>query len=173
MRRPYLLSILLGALTSAPLSAQQPPDSVADSAAITTPPPPTPEQQHYLQGLRTAGRGVAQMKDGIDRVVRAKSGGDTSQVRQAGGRLRGLCVAARGFIVSGRSRMALNAYAMPTRKPARDLAFRLDSLAVYARTCQHEAGKTPESTAVELLGQIQAYEKALAEFRTAIGLPNR
>lgn len=172
MRRPYLLPMLLGTLASAPVLAQQPLDSLVDTA-VTTPLPPTPEQEHYLQGLRTAGRGVAQMKSGIDRVVRAKSGGDTLELRQAGRRLAGLCVAARGFLASGRSRMALNAYDAPTRKPARDLAFRLDSLVTHARACQHGAGRTPEASAVELLEEIQAYEKALAEFRTAIGLPNR
>jgi hypothetical protein len=174
MRRPCLFSVLLGVITSTPVSAQQPLDSIADTVVTTpTPPPPSPGQEHYLQGLRTAGRGVAQIKNGIERVVRAKNGGDTLQLRQAGRRLGGLCVAARGFIVNGRSHMALNAYEAPTRKPARELAYRLDSLAVYARTCQRQAGKTPEVTATELFERIQAYEKALAEFRTAIGLPNR
>jgi hypothetical protein len=173
MCRPVFLPLLLGALISVPVtaSAQQPEDSTIDS--VTIPPPPTPEQQRYLQGLRTAGRGVAQIKDGIDRVARAQSHGDTSEVRQAGHRLAGLCVAARGFIVSGRSRMGWNAYDVPTRKPARDLAFRLDSLAVDAKACQHEAGKAPDQTATGLLARVRDYEKALADFRAAIGLPNR
>jgi hypothetical protein len=174
MVRPIVpsLCLLVGALTCVPSAAraQRAQDTTADSTAITRP-PTTPEQDRYQHGLRTAGRGVAQMKNGIDRVLRAKDRGDTSLVRQAGRRLAGLCVAARGFIVSGRSSMDLNAYDAPTRKPARDLAYRLDSLATYASTCQHEAGKTPELTSAALLERLKAYDGALDDFRTAIGLP--
>lgn len=179
MHRPAACSLLLAALVCAPhrAVAQQGSGSATDSAAIDTvapaPPPPTPAQERYLHGLRTAGRGVAQMKDGIGRLVRARDRGDTALVRQAGRRLAGLCGAARGFIVSGRSRMAYRAYEAPVRRPARSLVVRLDSLAAYARICQHEAGKTPEVTSAGLLTRVRAYEGALADFRTAIGLPNR
>lgn len=172
MCRSIVCALLLGALVWAPARAQQPVDSLTDSAT-NAPPPPTPEQDRYLSGLRTAGRGVAQLKNGIDRVVRYENAGDTAQVRQAGRRLAGLCVAARGFIVSGRSRMALNAWETPVRKPARDLAFRLDSLTASATTCEHQAGKTPHKTSAALLDDLRNYEEALAAFRSAIGLPNR
>lgn len=173
MSRSRILPLLLGALISVPVAAhaQQSGDSTVDSVA--TPPPPTPEQERYLKGLRTAGRGVAQIKNGIDHVARAQTRGDTSKVRQAGRRLAGLCVAARGFIVNGRSRMGWTAYEMPTRRPARELAHRLDSLAVGAKACQHEAGRTPDATSADMLERVRAYEKALADFRAAIGLPNR
>lgn len=179
MYRPAACSLLLGALVCAPHGsvAQQAADSATDTVTSetvpSTPPPPTPAQERYLQGLRTAGRGVAQMKDGIGRLVRARSRGDTALVRRAGRRLAGLCGAARGFIVSGRSRMAYRVYEAPVRRPARSVALRLDSLAAYARTCQREAGKTPQATSAGLLTRLRAYEAALADFRTAIGLPNR
>jgi len=171
MCRLIVCLLFLGALVCAPVRAQQSGDSLADTAS-TAPPPPTPEQDRYLHGLRTAGRGVAQLKNGIDRVVRAKNVGDTAQVRQAGRRLAGLCVAARGFLVSGRSRMALNAWETPVRKPARVLALQIDSLTTYATTCEHQAGKTPQQTSAALMDQLRGYEEALADFRSAIGLPN-
>lgn len=168
------LPLLFGTIAPAPAAAQQPPplgDSVL--VAMAPPAPPTPAQDRYVQGLRTAGRGVAQLKDGLSRLARMQSGHDTLQVRTAGKRLGGLCGAARGFIVNGRAQMEPNAYDPPNRKPARDLATRLDSLAAYAPTCQRSAGKTPAPIATELLGRIRAYETALVAFRSAIGLPNR
>ena len=61
MRRIVVLLSVAGALAAAPLAAQdstptpKPPDSKhADSA----PPPPTPEQLRWMQGLRTAARGI-------------------------------------------------------------------------------------------------------------------
>ena len=137
------------------------------------PPPPNPLQDRYLQGLRTASRGVAQIKDGINRVVRAQTARDTLRVRQAAKRLGGLCSAARGFITSGRGQMEPKVYEPPTRQPAQDLASQLDSLAIAVKTCQTSAGKTPAAVTTELLGRLRHYEVAVAAFRTAIGLPNR
>ncbi len=168
------LPLLFGALVLAPTAVQQPlplDDSV--QIAPAPPPVPTPAQDRYVQGLRTAGRGVAQLKDGLNRLARRQNGHDTLQVRTAGQRLGGLCGAARGFIVNGRAQMEPNAYDPPNRKPARDLAIRLDSLAAYTPTCQRSAGKTPAPIATELLGRIRAYEVALVAFRSAVGLPNR
>jgi hypothetical protein len=168
------LPLLLGALATAPTVAQQPP-LLGDSAQVAPPQPApsTPAQDRYIQGLRTVGRGVAQLKDGLNRLARMQNGHDTLQVRTAGKRLGGLCGAARGFIVSGRAQMEPTAYDPPSRKPARDLAIRLDSLAAYTPTCQRSAGKTPAPVATELSGRIRAYETALVAFRSAIGLPNR
>jgi len=168
------LPLLLGTLAAAPTTVQQQ-TPLGDSVqvALALPPPSTPAQDRYVQGLRTAGRGVAQIKDGLNRFARMQSSHDTLQTRTAGKRLGGLCGAARGFIVNGRAQMEPNAYDPPNRKPARNLAIRLDSLAAYAPTCQRSAGKTPAPVAAELLGRIRAYETALMAFRTAIGLPNR
>jgi len=168
------LPLLFGALVAPPTAAQQPP-SLGGSVQVAPalPAPSTPAQDRYVQGLRTAGRGVAQLKDGLNRLARMQSAHDTLQARTAGKRLGGLCGAAHGFIVNGRAQMEPNAYDPPNRKPARDLAIRLDSLAAYAPTCQRSAGKTPTPVATELLGRIRAYETALAAFRSAIGLPNR
>jgi len=135
------------------------------------PPPPTAAQVRYLEGLRTASRGIAQLKDGVDRVVRMQN--DTIKRRQAGARLGGLCSAARGFMASGRAQMLPTAYDLPTRTPAKLLSVRIDSLIAYAPTCSHTAAKNPAPVATEVLNRIRLYEAALAAFRTAIGLPNR
>lgn len=165
---------LIGSVLIAPLYGQQPSPTAVDSttAMAPLPPPPNPLQDRYLQGLRTAGRGVAQIKDGISRVVRTQGSHDTLQVRLAARRLGGLCGAARGFISSGRGQMEPNAYDSGTRKPAKDLVVQLDSLALSVKTCQLSAAKTPASITTELLGRLRSYETALVTFRTAIGLPN-
>ena len=104
--------------TTAPRPDSTKPDSL--------PPPPTAAQVRYLEGLRTASRGIAQLKDGVDRVVRMQN--DTIKRRQAGARLGGLCSAARGFMASGRAQMLPTAYDLPTRTPAKLLSVRIDSL---------------------------------------------
>jgi len=116
---------------------------------------------------------VAQIKDGIERLVRVQAGHDTVQVHQAARRLGGLCTAARGFLASGRGAMEPGAYDPPTRKPARDLVLQLDSLSLIAKECQLTAAKSPVPVAAGLLSRLRAFEAALAAFRTAIGLPNR
>jgi len=136
-------------------------------------PVPNPAQQRYLQGLRTAGRGVAQIKTGIDRLTRARGAGDTSQVKLAAKRLTGYCTAARGFITSGRGQMDPVAYELPTRKPAKDLIVQIDSLSLSVKDCQSGKGLAPQSLTTGLVLRLRAYDAALADFRTAIGLPNR
>lgn len=177
---PVRTSAIVFAVTllSAPLWGQQPTpptESVpaAPTNTIPTPPPPTPGQLRYLQGLRTAGRGVAQIKDGLDRLARAQGMRDTLQVRRAAHRLGGLCGAARGFLASGRGAMQPAVYEAPVQRPARALVFQVDSLSRIVKECQLTAGKTPDPVAVGLLARIRAYEAALAGFRTAIGLPNK
>src|SRR2546430_17734958 len=77
---------------SPPLFRSPAPPAPAAPAALA---PPTPEQQRFLSGLRTATRGIAQLKDGVNRVTRAQAtGGGTSQLR-AGRSLAGLCGSAR------------------------------------------------------------------------------
>lgn len=172
--------VLVGSVLAAPMHAQDsaPAPTPAPGESVTAmlpapPPPPNPLQDRYLQGLRTASRGVAQIKDGINRVVRAETVRDTLQVRQAAKRLGGLCSAARGFIASGRGQMEPNAYEPPTRRPAKALVFQLDSLAASVKTCQVSAGKTPKPVTTELVTRLRTYEAAVAAFRTSIGLPNR
>lgn len=175
MRRWVTALIVTGVILALPLSGQEPtpppPESVA--TAPPAPIPPTPGQERYLQGLRTAGRGVAQIKNGMSRLSRVQSGRDTTQIRQAARRLGGLCSAARGFLTSGRGRMEPSVYEAPVRRPARDLVLQVDSLSLMTKECQLTAGKSPGPVAAGLLTRIRAYEAALAAFRTAIGLPNR
>ena len=144
------------------------PDSVKPDSL---PPPPTAAQVRYLEGLRTAGRGIAQLKDGVDRVMRMQN--DTVKRRQAGARLGGLCSASRGFMASGRAQMLPSAYDLPTRTPAKLLTVRIDSLIAYTPTCSKTGSKNPAPVATEVLNRVRLYEAALVAFRTAIGLPNR
>lgn len=166
---------LVSSVLTAPMLAQQP-DSVPAESAIATaapPPPPNPLQDKYLKGFRTASRGVAQIKDGINRVVRTRSSHDTLRVRMAAKRLGGLCGAAHGFIMSGRGQMEPNAYEPPTRQLAQDLVSQIDSLSTSAKTCQVSAAKSSTAVTTELLDRLRNYEAAAAAFRTAIGLLNR
>lgn len=181
--RSNVLLLLLGSVLAALAARVHAQDSVPAPApapgesvtAMVTPPPlaPNPLQDRYLQGLRTAARGVAQIKDGINRVVRTRSTRDTIQVGLAAKRLAALCGAARGFITTGRGQMEPNAYEPPTRKPARDVTVQLDTLSVSAKTCQASARKTPTPVTAELQARLRDYDAAVAAFRTAIGLPNR
>jgi hypothetical protein len=164
--------LVLGALATAGSAAAQLPGT-GESTATATPPPPNPQQQRYMQGLRTAGRGVAQIKTGVDRLNRARGTKDSSQVKLAAKRLTAYCSAARGFIASGRGQMDPVAYDLPTRKQARDLTAQLDSLSLSAKECQNAKGLAPQMLSTGLVARLRAYDAALAEFRTAIGLPNK
>ena len=180
--RPVAVLLFLAATS---VTAQQPPRTPAESAhADSAPPPPPPlpppvpspptlEQEHYLLGLRTVGRGIAQLKDGIERVARTQAVSDSVRQRQAGRRLAGLCAAARGFLTSGRAPMRPTVYEEPTRTPARTLSVQVDSVIAYIPRCEAGAGKTPKKTATELTAKLMGYEAALRDFRTAIGLPNK
>lgn len=173
MRSIALPFLLLAASTgtAAPLCGQIP--GSTDTTATATPALPNPAQQRYLQGLRTAGRGIAQIKTGIDRLNRARGSRDSSQVRLATKRLTGYCTAARSFIASGRGHMDAVAYDPPTRKQARDLTLQLDSLSLSVKECQVAKGLTPQLLSTGLVTRLRAYDAALADFRTAIGLPNK
>src|SRR2546421_7821471 len=115
------LIAVLACVAATRLAAQQPepaPLPVDTAHAESTPPPPappTPEQERYLLGLRSANRGIAQLKDGVDRVIRTQTSKDTVRQRRAGQRLAGPCGAARSFLVSGRSSLRPPAYDPPTR----------------------------------------------------------
>lgn len=135
------------------------------------PAPPTPEQLRYTDGLRTVARGVAQLRDGIDRVARTQQGRDTVRQRQAGRRLGGLCTTARSFMVTGRPRMQPTAYTDSMRIVARQLVVRIDSVIKFLPTCETTAGKKPASVAADLLNRMRAYETALAAFRAGLAVP--
>ena len=164
--------LVLGVLTVPCRASAQLPGS-GDSTATAASPAPNPAQQRYLQGLRTARRGVAQIKSAVDRLNRARGTRDSSQVKLATKRLTAYCSAARSFIASGRGQMDPVAYDPPTRKQARDLTLQLDSLSLSAKECQGAKGLAPQLLSAGLANRLRAYDSALAEFRTAIGLPNK
>src|SRR2546423_8098068 len=80
-----------------PLPPPPPPDSVRAESALAPPPPPSPEQKRFLDGLRTATRGIAQLKDGLNRVTRTQSNSDSVSQRLAARLLCGLSGSAHAF----------------------------------------------------------------------------
>jgi hypothetical protein len=142
-------------LPSAPVPAQAPV------------PPPTIEQIRYMGGLKTATRGIAQIRDGVNRVLRTQQA-DSLTRRRAARRLGGLCGTARSFIVSGRPRMQPTAYADSMRVLAKLLTTRLDSLTSALPTCEKTAGRDPTAVATNLTGRLKNYDDALLAFRAAL-----
>ena len=148
------LAVLL-CFTAIPLAAQTPP--LADSArAESTPPPlpPSPEQKRFLDGLKTATRGIAQLKDGLGRVTRA-GGRDSAAQRRAGRFLAGLCGSSRGFLRRGRPQMSPTVYEDSVQLKAKRLVTQVDSLIKYTTTCEQNAAAAPDVTAVELGKRIE------------------
>src|SRR5436190_3433252 len=145
-------------------------DSVTPPVPAPVPaPPPTPtiEQIHYLAGLKTVTRGVAQVRDGVNRVVRTEKA-DSLTRRRAARRMGGLCGTARSFILSGRPKMQATAYADSMRILAKQLTVRLDSLNASLLVCEKTAGKDPSTVATTLTGRLKTYDDALLAFRTAL-----
>lgn len=126
-----------------------------------------------MQGLRTVSRGVAQLRDGIDRVARTQQARDSVRQRQAGRRLGGLCTTARSFISTGRPRMQPTAYTDSMRIVARQLVVRIDAVLKFLPTCETTAGKTPVPISADLQNRLQAYDTALVAFRTGLATQNR
>jgi hypothetical protein len=135
--------------------------------APVPPPAPTIEQLRYMEGLKTVTRGVAQIRDGVNRVVRTQHA-DSLTRRRAARRLGGLCGTARSFIISGRPKMQSTAYADSMRILAKQLAVRLDSLNAALPTCEKTAGRDPNAVATTLTGRLKNYDDALLAFRTAL-----
>ena len=135
--------------------------------APVPPPPPTPtvEQTRYMEGLKTATRGIAQVRDGLNRVVRTQSSDSLTRARAAK-RLGGLCGSGRSFIVSGRPKMQPTAYADSVRILAKQLTVRLDSLSTAMTTCEKTASRDPTVTTT-LTARLKSYDDALLAFRTA------
>ncbi len=170
------LIAVLACVAATRLAAQQPepiplqPDTARVESTPPPPAPPTPEQERYLLGLRSANRGVAQLKDGVDRVIRTQTSKDSVRQRRAGQRLAGLCGAARSFLRSGRSAMRPTVYDPPTRDVAHRLSLQIDTLIAYVPTCETAARATPKKAAQDLAARITAFEGALKDFRIAIGV---
>ena len=168
------LAVLL-CVAATSLGAQQPeppPDSTraVTESMPTPPPPPTPEQKRFLAGLRTATRGIAQLKDGMSRVARAGTRDSATQLR-AGRFLAGLCGSSRGFLKRGRPQMTPTVYEDSAQLKARRLVTQVDSMINYTTTCEDSAAATPNSAAVGLGKRMKSYDAALRDFRVAIGLP--
>lgn len=144
--------------------AAQVPDSAPAPAPVRT-----PAQQQYVDGLRTTGRGIAQLKDGIARVSRYLA--DSAQLRTAGQRLGGLCVSAGSFMRQGRAKMSHTAYVDSARTMARRLNQQVDSVIAFLPICQRDAGKKPTETAAALVSRLRGYEGALQKYREAAILP--
>jgi hypothetical protein len=174
--------IIALAAAAAPLAAQDtvgptdtapPPPLPLMSPPVEPPLPPTPEQVRYLEGLRSVGRGVAQLRDAIDRVARTQQAGDSVQRRRAARRLGGLCTTARSFISTGRPRMQPTAYTDSMQIVARQLVMRIDSVFKFLPTCETTAGKTPVPISADLQKRLQAYDTALLAFRAGLAAMNR
>jgi len=169
---------VLFCIATTSLGAQQPeppPDSArAVPESVPTPPPApppeTPEQKRFTAGLRTATRGIAQLKDGMSRVTRAGTRDAVAQ-RRAGRFLAGLCGSSRGFLKRGRPQMSPTVYEDSAQLKARRLVMQVDSIIKYTTTCEDSAGATPNSTVVGLGKRMKSYDAALRDFRLAIGLP--
>jgi hypothetical protein len=147
-----------------------PPPVVAPAPAPVPPPPPPPptptiEQTRYMEGLKTATRGIAQVRDGLNRVVRTQSA-DSLTRAHAAKRLGGLCGSGRSFIVSGRPKMQATAYADSVRLLAKQLTVRLDSLSTAMTTCEKTAARDPTVTTT-LTTRLKSYDDALLAFRSA------
>src|SRR5881227_1643067 len=168
------LAVLLCVAATA-LGAQEPEpplDSARPPAESMAPPPPTLEQKRFLAGLRTATRGIAQLKDALGRVTRA-GGRDSAAQRRAGRFLAGLCGSSRGFLRRGRPQMSPTVYEDSVQLKAKRLVTQVDSLIKYTTTCEQNAAAAPDVTAVELGKRMKTYDTAFRDFRLAIGLPVR
>jgi hypothetical protein len=146
-----------------------PTDSIQGMDTAATPVPvrlePTADQQRYLRGMRTASRGVAQLKTGVDRVTRAESTRDSLQLRRAGRFLSGLCGTARSFMTQGRATMKPTVYEDTMRLKARRLTGQIDSLIKAMPACETEAPKDPRTAASLLTSKLKSYDTALQDFR--------
>jgi hypothetical protein len=167
---------VLCCLAATTLGAQQPTPPVADSvraesARATPPVPPSPEQKRFLDGLRTATRGIAQLKDGLNRVTRAQATDDSITRRKAGRFLAGLCGSARAFLKRGRPQLKADVYADSTRLIAHRLVTQVDSLIAFAPSCETSAAATPVPIATDLAKRMKTYDTAWRDFRMAIGQP--
>src|SRR5437762_2873867 len=144
-----------------------PPQSPVSPAATA----PTLEQTRYMEGLKTATRGIAQLRDGLNRVTRTQQADSVTRLHAAR-RLGGLCTSARSFILSGRPKMAPAAYTDSLRILAKQLTTRLDSLNAALPACEKGAGRDPTVT-TGLTKKLAAYDDALLAFKNAQAALNK
>ncbi len=172
------VTIVTGSLAAQDTTTRK--DSVPVTVPVTPPPPapvpavpptPTIEQIRYQEGLRTASRGVTQLRDGLNRVARTQAS-DSLTRRRAARRLGGLCTSARTFIASGRPKMQATAYADSLRVLAKQLTTRLDSLSNALPTCEKTAGRDP-TVANGLTTRLKAYDDAVLAFKNALAAINK
>lgn len=181
LRRFVLSSVISITTLASGLTAQ---DTTTHKDSTTTPPPPPPpvpvsappppptiEQLRYMEGLKTVTRGVAQIRDGLNRVTRTQQA-DSLTRRRAARRLGGLCGTARSFIISGRPKMQPAAYADSMRILAKQLTTRLDSLTNALPICERTAGRDP-TVATTLTTRLKNYDDALLAFRTTQAALNK
>ena len=147
-------------------------DTAAVLAVPATPPAPTIEQLRYQDGLRTATRGITQLRDGLNRVARTLQA-DSVRRRSAARRLGGLCGTARTFIASGRPRMQPTAYADSLRILAKQMVTRLDTLSNVLPTCEKTAGRDAATVVTNVTARLKAYDDALLAFKTALLAQNK
>ncbi len=147
-------------------------DTAAVPAVPATPPAPTIEQLRYQDGLRTATRGITQLRDGLNRVARTLQA-DSLRRRSAARRLGGLCGTARTFIASGRPRMQPTAYADSLRILAKQMVTRLDTLSNVLPTCEKTAGRDAATVVTNVTARLKAYDDALLAFKTALLAQNK
>ena len=171
MRRIAWLLGVTGLLAVVPLAAQDSIPKAPDSTHTdSAPPPPTPEQQRWMQGLRTAARGIGQLKSGIERVQRAA--GSATQLERAGKLLAGYCGTGRGFMRSGVVHMSSTAYPEgDNRKIARQVVIQIDSVIKQSIACEARGRHDPTGTVDLLVPVIRSYETAIAAWRGMIGVP--
>src|SRR6266700_1835084 len=159
--------MLAGIVTVITMAALPQPAQDTAARKDTAPPSPTAtptiEQIRYLKGLKAATRGVAQIRDGLNRVARTQRADSLTRRHAA----RRLCGTARSFIVSGRPRMQPNAYADSMRILAKQLTTRLDSLTSVLPTCEKTAGRD-STVANTLTTRLKNYDDALTAFRAAL-----
>ncbi len=173
IRRLVMLCCVVSTLGAQEPVPPQPTPPVDSGRAESLPPPapPSPEQKRFLDGLRTVYRGIAQFKDGMNRVTRAEATHNAVLQRRAGRFLAGLCGSGRVFLRRGRPQLTITVYEDTIRVKARRLVTQIDSLIAYAPTCEQTGAATPSPTAVELGKRIKTYDAALRDFRLAVGLP--
>src|SRR5947199_9395375 len=96
-----LAVLLCVAATSLAAQEPEPPPDSAPAAPESMPAPPPPEtleQKRFLAGLRTATRGIAQLKDGMARVTRSATR-DSVTRRRAGRLLAAPYCSVRGVVL--------------------------------------------------------------------------
>jgi hypothetical protein len=160
-------------LPASPPAVVVPAPAPAPAPVPPPPAPPTPtlEQTRYMEGLKTATRGIAQVRDGLNRVVRTQASDSLTRVHAAK-RLGGLCGSGRSFIVSGRPKMQSAAYADSLRILAKQLTVRLDSLSSAMGACEKTAARDP-TVATTLTTRLKGYDDALLAFRNAQAAVNK